>query len=299
MAQVLISGGSGLVGKILSEKLKTKGFDVAILSRTNKPGFKTYLWHPDKNQIDPKAIQSSDYIIHLAGANIAEKRWTDSRKKLIRDSRVESANLIFNELKKQKKELKAFISASAVGYYGARTSDNIFAEEHSASDDFLGQTCLAWEQAAKQFEEIGIRTVIIRTGVVLDKQAGALSKMILPIKIGLGSAIGNGRQYMPWIHIDDLCELYIKAIEDNHMNGVFNAVSPDFQTNKSFTHILAKTLKKPFFLPNIPAFLLKLALGEMSIILLQGSRVSADKLIELGFTFKFPNLRSALKDLLK
>ncbi len=301
MTRVLVSGGSGLVGKMLCEKLQAKGYDIAILSRTkkNSTAFKTYLWHPDKHQIDPEAIQSSDYIIHLAGANIAEKRWTNSRKKLILDSRVQSANLIFNELKKQKKELKAFISASAVGYYGALTSDTIFTEEHSASDDFLGQTCLAWEHAAKQFEEIGIRTVVLRTGVVLDKQAGALSKMILPVKIGLGSAIGNGRQYMPWIHIDDLCELYIKSIEDNHMNGVFNAVTPDFQTNKSFTQTLAKTLQKPFFLPNIPVFLLRLALGEMSIILLQGSRVSADKLIELGFTFKFPNLGSALKGLLK
>jgi len=301
MVQVLISGGSGLVGKALCEKLQAKGYDVAILSRNKKNDttFKAYLWDPIRNQIDSNAIASSDYIIHLAGANIANKRWTASRKRFILDSRVESANLIFNEIKKQNKELKAFISASAVGYYGAVTSDKIFTEEHPASDDFLGQTCLSWEQATKQFEKLGIRTAILRTGLVLNKQGGALSKMLIPIKMGLASAIGNGRQHLPWIHIDDLCELYIKAIEDDLMGGVFNAVAPDFQTNKSFTQTIAQSLNKPFFLPNTPAFLLKLVLGEMSILLLEGSRVSADKLNKLGFTFKFPKLGSALKDLLK
>ncbi|WP_372645100.1 TIGR01777 family oxidoreductase [Ancylomarina sp.] len=301
MAQVLISGGSGLIGKALCEKLQAKGYDVAILSRSKKNNtpFKTYLWDPTNNQIDPEAIASSDYIIHLAGANIAEKKWTPLRKQFILDSRVQSAKLIFNEVRKQKKELKAFISASAIGYYGAITSDKVFTEEDTFADDFLGRTCKKWEQAAEQFQTLNIRTTILRTGLVLDKQGGALSKMSIPIKLGLGSSIGNGKQYLPWIHIDDLCGLYIKAIEDNQMKGVFNAVAPDFQTNKSFTQTLAKTLNKPFFLPNIPEFVLKLVLGEMSVLLLEGSRVSADKLIENSFVFKFPNLESALKDLLK
>ncbi|MGZ2368932.1 TIGR01777 family oxidoreductase [Ancylomarina sp. YFZ004] len=301
MTQVLISGGLGLVGKALCEKFQSKGYDVAILSRTKKNNttFKTYLWNPSKNQIDSDAIASSDYIIHLAGANIAEKKWTSSRKKLILDSRVKSANLIFNEVRKQKKELKAYISASAIGYYGAITSDQIFTEEHPASNDFLGETCFEWERTTKQFEGLGIRTSILRTGLVLNKQGGALSKMLIPVKMGLASAIGNGRQYLPWIHIDDLCGLYIKTIEDELMEGVFNAVAPDFQTNKSFTQTLAKTLTKPFFFPNIPALLLQLILGEMSVILLRGSRVSADKLIKRGFVFKYPKLRFALRDLLK
>ena len=179
MTQVLISGGSGLVGKTLCKKLQAKGYDVAILSRTNKTRSKTYLWDPQNNQIDPEAIASSDYIIHLAGANIAEKRWTASRKRLILDSRIQSANLIFNEVRKQKKEMKAFISASAVGFYGAVTSDKIFTEEQSASDDFLGQTCGKWESSAQQFETLNIRTTILRTGLVLNKKGGALSKMII------------------------------------------------------------------------------------------------------------------------
>ncbi|MCZ4693399.1 TIGR01777 family protein [Ancylomarina euxinus] len=301
MAQVLISGGSGVVGKVLCEKLRMKGYHVAILSRSiNKSKkLKTYLWDPTNNQIDPEAISSSDYIIHLAGANIAEKRWTVSRKKLILDSRVQSANLIFNEVKKQKKELKAFISASAIGYYGSITSDTIFTEDNHAANDFLGQTCLVWEQAARQFETLGIRTSILRTGLVLNKEkGGALSKMLIPVKMGFASSMGNGKQYLPWIHIDDLCELYIRAIENISIEGAFNAVAPDFQTNKSFTQTLAKTLNKPFFFPNIPAFLLKLVLGEMSVILIKGSRVSANKLIKNGFIFKFSKLNSALRNLL-
>ena len=268
MAQVLISGGSGLVGKTLCRKLQTKGYDVAILSRTNNNEFKTYLWNPAKNEIDPAAISTSDYIIHLAGSNIAEKRWSKSRKELILDSRVKSANLIFNEVKKQNKELKAFISASGVGYYGAITSEEVFTEENRVANDFLGQTCAKWESSATQFETLNIRTTILRTGVVLNKQGGALSKMSIPIKLGLASALGNGNQYLPWIHIDDLCEIYIKAIEDKDVNGIFNAVAPDFQTNKSFTQTLAKTLNKPYCLPNTPSFLLKFILGEMSVIIL-------------------------------
>lgn len=299
MSQVLISGGSGLVGKALCRKLQAKGYDVAILSRTNKDEFKTYLWDPQNNIIDPEAIASSDYIIHLAGANIAKKRWSSSRKKIILDSRVKSANLIFNEVKKQNKNLKAFISASAVGYYGAITSDKIFTEEDDASDDFLGQTCKKWEQAAKQFETLDIRTTILRTGLVLNKQGGALSKMSIPVKLGLASALGTGKQYIPWLHIDDLCEIYIKAIEDNQMEGVFNAVAPDFQTNKSFTKALAKVHSKPYFLTKTPAFILKSTLGEMSNLLLKGSRVSSEKLIKIGFTFKFSKLDGTLKDIMK
>ncbi len=301
MAQVLISGGSGLVGKALCEKLYSKGYDVAILSRNRKSHatFKTYLWDPQNNQIDPEAIASSDYIIHLAGANIAEKRWTASRKKVILDSRVQSAKLIFNEVRKQNKKLKAFISASAIGYYGAITSDKIFTEEDSSAHDFLGQTCQKWEQSAKQFESLDIPTTILRTGLVLDQQGGALSKMSLPIKLGLASALGTGKQYIPWIHVDDLCEIYIKAIDDDLTTGVFNAVAQDFQTNTSFTQILAKTLNKPYWLPNTPSFFLKLILGEMSDLLIKGSRVSADKLVKNGFSFKFEKLEYAFKDLLK
>jgi uncharacterized protein (TIGR01777 family) len=301
MEKVLITGGSGLVGKHLSKKLKEKNFSVSILSTTHKPGetHYTYLWNIDKNEIDEKAIDGIDYIVHLAGANIGDKRWTKKRKQLIVESRVKSTQLIFNTISGRNKKMKAFISASAVGHYGAITSDKIFTEEDDSANDFLGETCKLWEQAADQFNKLGVRVVIIRTGVVLTKQDGALAKMITPIKLGIGSELGNGNQYIPWIHIDDLCNIYIKAIEDIKMNGAYNAVAPEHKTNKEFNKSLAIILNRPFWFPNIPAFIIKLILGKMSDIVLKGSRASSEKIINTGFVFKFPDLKSALMNLIK
>lgn len=300
MTHILITGGTGLVGKHLCKKLIKKGYDVAILSRSPNTGnnIKTYLWDYNNHKIDFEAIKKADYIIHLAGANIAEKRWTSKRKQLIIDSRVKTGELIFDNVKKHKKDLKAFISASGVGYYGAVTSEKIFNENDTPATDFLGETCEKWELMVDKFQEIGIRTVKIRTGVVLTKNDGALSKMILPVKLGIGSAIGTGKQYMPWIHIEDLCNIYIKAIEDIQMKGAFNAVSPDHKTNKEFTKILAKILRKPFWFPNIPSFILKLLFGNMANILLKGSRVSAKKIQANDFKFQFPKLEDALNQLM-
>ena len=247
--------------------------------------------------LQKKAIDEADYIIHLAGANIGDKRWTDKRKQLIIDSRVKSAQLLFDTIKDRNKILKAFISASAIGYYGAITSDKIFTETDPAANDFLGETCRLWEQSAGQFNGLGIRTVKIRTGVVLTSQGGALAKMVAPVKIGIGSALGSGKQYLPWIHIEDLCEIYLKAIEDIQMKGPYNAVAPENKTNKEFTHSLAQALNKPFWFPNIPALILKLFFGKMSDMLLKGSRVSSEKIIASDFTFKFPDIETALNDL--
>lgn len=301
METVLITGGSGLIGKHLCLRLKEKGFNVTILSTTRQKveGFTTYFWDINKKIIEKQAIEDADYIIHLAGANIGEKRWTTERKRVIIDSRVKSAELIFNTLKENNKTLKAFVSASAVGYYGAVTSDKIFTETDQAATDFLGETCRLWEQSADAFSELGIRTVKIRTGVVLAHQDRALTKMITQIKLGIGSALGNGKQYLPWIHIEDLCQIYIKAIEDKEMNGPYNAVAPDIRTNKEFTHVLATTLNKPFWFPNIPAFILKLFFGEMSDVILKGSKVSCAKILSMNFTFKFANLENAFMDLFK
>jgi uncharacterized protein len=298
---ILISGGNGLIGKYLCKKLIEKGYVVAILSRTNNkdPYIQTYFWDPDKNEIENEALETADYIIHLAGANIGIKRWTAKRKKLITESRIKTGNLIFEKIKERRIKLKAFITASAVGYYGTITSDQIFRESDLASNDFLGKTCVQWEQITKKFEELGIRTTIIRTGVVLTKEGGALSKMIAPIKKGIGSAIGSGRQYIPWIHIDDLCGIYIKAIEDTEMKGAYNAVAPDLRTNKDFIRTLAHILRKPFWVFNVPAFMLKIIFGKMSDILLKGSRVSADKIKAAGYNFIFPELESALIDLVR
>lgn len=301
MATVLITGGTGLVGRHLCKRLQKKGYDVSILGRTRKQKatIPTFTWDLNEKKIEKEAIETADYIIHLAGANIGDKRWTAKRKQLILDSRVKTGQLIFSKIKEQNRNLQAFISASAIGYYGTITSDKIFTETDPSSDDFLGDTCKQWEQMTDRFKDLGIRTVKIRTGVVLTKQGGALSKMITPVKMGIGSAIGSGRQYLPWIHIDDLCGIYIKAIEDKQMDGAHNAVAPDHKTNKEFTRTLARVLKKPFWFPNVPAITMKLMFGKMSEILLKGSRVSADKIKTTGYNFLFPDLESAFTDLIK
>ena len=301
MATVLITGGTGLVGKHLCKRLKEKGYDVAILSRTRKQetAIPTYTWDLDKKEIQKEAIDTADYIIHLAGANIGDKRWTAKRKQIIIDSRVKTGQLIFSKIKEQNKDLKAFISASAIGYYGTITLDKIFTEADPPANDFLGDTCRQWEQMTDRFKDLGIRAVKIRTGVVLTGQGGALSKMTAPVKMGIGSAVGNGRQYLPWIHIDDLCDIYIKAIEDTQMKGAYNAVAPDQKTNKEFTQTIAHILKKPFWFPNVPAIAMKLMFGKISEILLRGSRISSNKIKKTGYNFLFPDLESALADLLK
>lgn len=299
METVLVSGGTGLIGKHLIRKLQDRGYEVSLLSRKiNQSGpVKTYFWDPEKSQIDPAAIIEADYIIHLAGAGIGDKRWTKRRKLLIINSRVKPAELLFSSFDKGGKKLKAFISASAVGYYGAITSDSVFSEDDPPSDDFLGITCRNWEIAADRFEKAGTRTVKIRTGVVLTKKGGALGKIAFLIKIGIGSALGSGNQYFSWIHIDDLCNIYIKAIEDIEMKGAYNAVAPDQMTNKEFTRILASVMKKPFWFPDIPAILMRIFYGKMSDILLKGSRISCEKIRTAGYVFLFPGLESALNDL--
>jgi hypothetical protein len=299
MAKVLITGGTGLVGMHLGRKLLEQGYAVAILSRTkrNENKIQTYFWDYNKNEIDKDAINTSDYIIHLAGANLGERRWTSKRKRLILDSRIKSAELIYNSMDKGNNRLRAFITASAIGYYGAATYDKIFSETEPAADDFLGQTCKLWEQVADRFTDIGIRTVKIRTGVVLAKQGGVLPKIVIPIKLGIGSAIGEGNQYFPWIHIDDLCSIYIKAIEDTQMIGAFNAVAPEQKTNKQFIETIAHYMDKPFWFPKIPAFAIKVIFGKMSEMILNGSRISSDKIKISGFVFKYPKLESALEKL--
>lgn len=300
METILISGGTGLIGRHLAQKLKDKGYIVGFLSRVSNHDLDipTYAWDIENNEIEKKAIETADYIIHLAGASIGAQRWTNKRRQIIIDSRVKTAQLLFNTIKENKNKLKAFISASAIGYYGAITTDTIFFETNPPSNDFLGEVCRQWEQSADNFEKLGIRTVKIRTAIVLTKQGGALARMITPLKFGINSAIGSGRQFLPWIHIDDLCGIYIKAIEDTQMNGVYNAVSPEHTTNRNFTETLAHVLNKPFWFPNVPAFLLKLIFGKMSEMLLNGSRISSEKIMKAGYQFRFTNLESSLVHLL-
>ena len=291
MAKILVTGGTGLVGRRLTALLTEKNHEVRILSR-NPKNENEFKWDYSKGFLDDKAIENIDYIIHLAGAGIADKRWTKERKEVIVNSRVATANLIFDKIKAQNISLKGFISASGSNYYGAQTTAKVFKESDAVGTDFLGQVCLKWEAAANQFKDLNIPVTILRTGVVLSKTGGALEKMRTPIV----SPLGSGNQYMAWIHIDDLCNLYTKAIEETFV-GVYNAVSPEFHTSKTFSKALAKAIKRPFLPIAVPGFLLKLVFGELAIILLHGSRLSSDKIKEKGFIFKYKELALALKNL--
>jgi len=295
MRKVLITGGSGLIGRRLSFLLKSRGYEVRILSRSNNPknSYKTFLWNISEKTINDSAFEDLNHIIHLAGAGIADKRWSEKRKKKIIASRVASTNLLYNTVKRLKTPLDSFISASATGYYGAITSETIFEEKDKPAKDFLGKVCSLWEDSIFQFNEIKIRTVALRTGIVLSKDGGALKKMKTPII----TSLGNGKQYMPWIHIDDLCELYIKAIEDEQFKGAFNAVSPEHISNLSFSKKISKIFNHPFLAVGTPSFILQIVFGEMSTIILNGSRISANKIKQAGFKFKFENLEKALKNL--
>jgi len=304
MPRVLLTGGTGLIGQRLCRILEDRGYEVAILSRRQSSGLqgngittRVHYWKPDRQEIDEEAVNSCDFIIHLAGANIGGKRWTAQRKQEILESRVGPADLIYKKLDLRNSRLKAFISSSAVGYYGARTTGEICRETDPPASDFLGETCRKWEQAADGFTGAGIRTVKIRTGVVLADNGGALKRMDRLFRLGLGSAIGSGMQYMPWIHIEDLCQIYILAMEQEGMHGAYNAVAPEHVTNRIFSKELARVLRKPFWFPRIPAFIMRLLFGEMSVILLTGSRVSSEKITKSGYVFLYPRLMDALREI--
>lgn len=292
MLNVLITGGTGLIGQRLSKLLDANKYEVRLLSRNENSNseFKTFVWDIEKGYIDEKAFQDLDYIIHLAGAGIADKKWSEKRKKVIIDSRVKSTELLLHYTQKLHTPLKAFISSSAVGIYGSITSEIIFTEDDNPGNDYLAKVCKLWEDAIFEFEAESIRTVAVRTGIVLSKDGGALKKMNTTVI----TPLGDGLQYMPWIHIDDLCNLYLKAIKEVKMSGIFNGVAPEHESNKTFSKKLAKVFKKPFLPIGAPSFLLKALFGEMATILLNGSRVSADKVIEYNFEYKFPSLIEAL-----
>ena len=295
MATILITGGTGLVGKLLQRKLVNKGYAVRILTRNpNKKN--EFYWNINDYEIDEKAFEQLDYIVHLAGAGIADKRWTRARKNEILESRTKSTQLLYDTIKEKKVPLRGFISASAIGYYGAITSEKIYTEEDVPASDFLGTVCKAWEEASIAFNQLHIPTTILRIGIVLANNGGALSKMNTPIVI---SPIANGKQYIPWIHIEDLTALFIKAIEDTSFTGIYNAVAPNAQTSFSFSKVLAKQAKKIFIPIGIPKFLVKLLFGKMSIILTTGSRMSSKKIEKTGFQFAYRNLEKAVDDLLK
>ena len=296
---VLLTGGSGLVGRHLSRKLNEKGYVVTNLSRTKKNDNCTFYWNPEKRILDNNAIKNVNAIIHLAGASIGESRWTALRKEEIIQSRIATTRFLMDSVKEFNSNLSCFIAASGVGYYGTSHPTKVYTEDDDAGNDFLANVCVVWEKETEKFKDLGIRTVILRTGLVLAKDALALQKIAFPVKMGIGSPIGSGNQPMPWIHIDDLCELYIQAMENSQFSGIYNAVSPETPSNSKFIKTLAAVLKKPFIPIGVPEFLLKVMLGELADLVLKGSNISSEKIISTGFEHKYPYLYQALENLLK
>jgi uncharacterized protein len=323
MSTVLITGGTGLIGKALTAALLERGYSVIILTRklppegvlrTNDEPYPTQadqltyaLWDIEKQAIDHNAISRADYIIHLAGASVAEKRWSTKRKNEIVESRTNSSALLVKALSESDNKVKAVISASGIGWYGSPASvlsetkgtmKNPFIETDPPAEDFLGETCRRWEASIEPAALMGKRLVKFRTGIVLSSEGGALSEFKKPLRFGLATILGSGKQIISWIHIDDVVRLFMYAIENEELAGVYNAVAPRPVTNKELMLALARKLKGKFFIAvHVPSFLLSLVLGEMSIKVLESAFVSSAKIQDAGFIFQYPAVGPAIRQL--
>lgn len=300
MATITITGGTGMIGTALTKKLLQKGHNIIILTRRARPAngkIRYKVWDVENGVIDPTAISEADYLVHLAGANVADGRWTRKRKKTIVDSRVESGTLLLKTMNTTPNKVKAFLSASATGWYGPDPhvpNPRPFVETDDAAADFLGATCRKWEEVIAPATTLGKRLVIFRTGVVLSNAGGAYAEFKKPVRLGAATILGSGKQMISWIHIDDLIRLYTSAIENNNWQGIYNAVAPNPVSNKELILQIAKQRNK-FFLPfPVPAIALKVALGEMSIEVLKSVTVSSQKAAEEGFQFLYPTISKAV-----
>lgn len=305
MATVVVSGGTGMIGKALCAALLQKNYQVIVLTRDPKkhvsdsPQLEFAEWDPKKQIISKDAISRADHIIHLAGEGIADKRWTKKRKQEILESRTKSAELIVKAVKENPNSVQTVITASAIGWYGPDPvipNPSPFREDAPNYDDFLGRTCQQWETSIDPLTAMGKRVLKIRTGLVLSKKGGMLDEFRKPLRFGLATILGGGKQMMSWVHLDDLIRVYIYAIENNQLKGAYNAVAPKPVSNKELVLTLANIKKGSYYIPiYVPAFVLKLVLGEMSIEVLKSATVSCDKLHIEGFTFIYPSIEAALK----
>lgn len=299
--KILITGATGLIGTELVSLLLQNGISIHYLARKkneikDEANYHGFLWNPEQGKIDENCLLGVDAIIHLAGAPIS-MRWTNKNKQEIIESRILSTNLLYRTLKSHPHQVKQLISASAIGIYPDSLEKVYTEDDKSVDNSFLGQVVLKWEQAADQFKRLDIKVCKIRTGLVLSKKGGVLKELLKPIKLGAGSAYGSGKQWQSWIHIDDLVHLYYFALQNN-WDGVYNATAPNPVDNQELTKTIAQVLEKPYFMPNIPEFLLKLMLGEMHILLISSQNVSSQKAQDNHFVFKFRTLEKAIKNLL-
>lgn len=298
MSKVLIAGGTGLIGKAITEVLLAKNHEIAYLSRKEDLSARIprYKWNFKENYIDPKALEGVNYIINLAGAPVADKPWTKKRRELIINSRTQGNHLIASYIKKGDLNLKKYISASAIGYYGDRGSERL-TEASSSGDGFLAECCLAWEAAIRSVEETGTPTAIVRVGLVLSNDGGAFEKIMMTAKFGLGAYFGSGEQIYSWIHIDDIARMFVWTLENESANGIYNGTSDDPLNNKELVKKIMK-IKGGINMP-VPSFLLKTGMGELSTALLNSSAVYPEKVLNAGFNFKYPSIDDALTELLE
>ncbi len=298
MAKILITGASGMIGTRLTAFLKERGNQVVFLSRSRKnQDANTFLWNIGNGFIEDGAFDGVDTIVHLAGAGIAEKRWTAERKKELLESRVLSTRLLFDTLRKGNHHVKSMISASAIGYYGFHDEDRPLKETDPPGTDFLAGIVKRWEDEVHRLTELGLRVAIMRIGIVLSAEGGAFREIARPIRFHLGAPLGSGNQLVSWIHIDDVCQMFGKAIEDKTMQGVYNVVGPYPVTNRELTRAIAGQMRKRLLLPPVPAPLLKVMFGDMADLVLRGSWVSAEKIQQTGYRFKFGTLEEAIRAL--
>ncbi|MCH7410142.1 TIGR01777 family oxidoreductase [Belliella sp. DSM 111904] len=292
MKKILITGGSGLIGQRITLHLEKKGHEVAWLSRSPKENKqKSFFWDIDQMKIDAEAVEWADTIIHLAGTGVADKRWTADRKQDILQSRTHSTQLIRQAIETSSDKPSAYIGASAIGYYGFDTGDQLMDESSSSGSDFLAQVVTSWEAESKKIENSAIRTVVLRIGIVLDKNGGALVEMLKP---PVAAPLGSGKQWMSWIQLEDLARMFVFAVENEEVEGIYNAVGPKPSTNQTLTQEAAKKVNKTFVNIGVPGFILKVMLGEMAQMVLGGNNVSSKKIEGAGFQFRYPDLDSAL-----
>lgn len=297
--KILITGATGLVGTELKKHLLNKGYEVNTLSRKKGNDPNSFVWDVYKEKIDANCLNGVDAVIHLAGEPVADKKWTDERKKQIIDSRVKSTELLFKTIKsKPDHQIKSFVSSSAVGFYGD-CGDEILTEESSNGYGFLAECCKLWEDAVDQGKKLSLRIVKLRTGIVFSTKGGALPQLAQPVKLFAGAPLGTGKQWTPWIHIDDMVEMYIDAVENLKMENSYNACAPFPVTNSALTKAIAKQLHRPVWPIKVPKKALALLLGERVEAVLMSNNTSAQKILDSGFKFKFTHLEDALKDLYK